>query len=287
MCNDSIGEVPEIANFLAQNFNIIPSISLHAHAASFNVCGSRNISTMFRPAIAQYNMNFLALVIMVHIRFILSLSHREGSELANMGMSGIQLTPALTGTGSACPSHNFVTCNGQGSCRDGQCVCEQGYIGATCNIDANAFFFFNMNCENLDDTYTSAAIRTTTIGSCQQYRLIWTVLAYRTCKAMKGQSCEINERREYCERIPGCPELCRKFFDISCGNINANEMLNRSKNVTFNNRLKHVVFSHGIVDRKKSYWHGEKIGLAGSRNKKNGWSPASKKVLHVKFNDKN
>jgi hypothetical protein len=178
-----------------------------------------------------------------------------------------------------CPKTHGVTCSGRGICRDGFCSCEAGYIGVDCNIDANEQIFFNIDCNKLDDVYTSLAIRSTTVGACPQYRLAWNLLAYRTCEAMKGQSCEVNQRREYCMRLPECPDLCQRYFDIACANYYIGEMSRAGKrkrkgsNVTVGSNNNNSSF-------QRYSWRGDKIGRIGQ---KVGWGTRPNNLLNLFF----
>jgi len=119
---------------------------------------------------------------------------------------------------TTCPTVDGKECNGQGTCnkRLGECQCFPGWMGDDCATDPNSLNVFQEDCEDMNDHYIAECIRATTTGACKAYQLTWDRLCFKTCVAVLGKTCDLQQRRDFCSHSPDCEVLCNSMFDISC-----------------------------------------------------------------------
>ena len=119
---------------------------------------------------------------------------------------------------TTCPVVGGKKCNGQGTCNKllGECQCFPGWMGNDCSTDPNSLNVFQEDCEEMDDHYIAECIRATTTGACKAYQLTWDRLCFKTCVAVLGKTCDLQQRRDFCSHSPDCEVLCNSMFDISC-----------------------------------------------------------------------
>lgn len=109
-------------------------------------------------------------------------------------------------------------CNDQGACNrvTGRCMCFPGWVGLACDTDPLSTYVFDLRCEQMDDHYIAQCIRATASGACIQYQLEWDSLCFKTCAALQGKTCQLQQRKNFCAHDPDCEELCLRFFDVNC-----------------------------------------------------------------------
>ena len=82
--------------------------------------------------------------------------HKDGTEVLVPGTAfgeSCQYTACPIGTKSG-PGWQR-TCNGQGVCNKmtGECMCYEGWTGASCDVDPNSLAVFDVECDEMDDHY--------------------------------------------------------------------------------------------------------------------------------------
>ena len=185
-----------------------------------------------------------------------------------------------------CPGVNGKSCSKNGYCEHGRCKCFPGYAGKACNFKIDESQKFDIDCAQLNDQYTSFAIHETTIGACPQYRLVWSLLAQKTCKAMTGQPCDMNQRREFCMGLADCPDLCQTYFDITCAKLTIDDSLQRTgRNITsgpVSPNQTVVNLGNNLPENSLLFKGGSYSGLKTGKIKKQGWLRHSNTLLKIR-----
>ena len=188
----------------------------------------------------------------------------------------------------SCPIVNNEVCSNKGDCDLGRCKCFPGYAGKACKFKINDNQVFHVDCSQLKDQYTAFAIHETTVGACPQYRLVWSLIAQRTCKAMTGQSCNMNQRREFCMGMADCPDLCQTYFDIGCAKLSIDDSLQKNgrnttsgRGSTFNFTNPHLrdKLYNNVLQFKSGTYSGQKAGIV----KKRGWFGTANNLLSIRI----